>query len=104
MGLLDIFRKTKKRNDETEVTDHNVTDSHETTVDNNAEKAETTDRSLAGFHKAITDGDAAKAEKELRCFAENCTSRNSYCLSELFCPECPLSGEMPVQNYKYGHG
>ena len=51
------------------------------------------------WSKAMADRNTSKMEEILRITSTECGKPNSYCLVEVFCPECPL-GLMPVQSYK----
>lgn len=49
------------------------------------------------LRKKDRDGMLAALEE---CKA-NCSGANSWCLTEMFCPECPIAG-MPVQSGRAG--
>lgn len=52
---------------------------------------------LDDWHKALADKNEDMARTILETTADECGKPNSYCLTEVFCPECAL-GLLPVQS------
>lgn len=58
---------------------------------------------LAEYYEAIERGDREGAVEAIKKNAEECPSRHGYCLSEVFCPECPLAnGGLAVRSAREG--
>lgn len=58
-----------------------------------------TNPNLEKYYQAIEDNDEEAAYNALIANAKSCRCRNSYCLTEVFCPECPLEkGGIYVQS------
>lgn len=53
------------------------------------------------FNDAKEKGDADEMKKALMNAYHKCGSKNSMCLHEMFCPECPMGG-MPVSSGRAG--
>lgn len=71
-------------------------------------QAENHEEELTGVQKYLHEFEQAKANKDLDAMeralvgAKNhCRNANSYCLDEVFCPECPFGG-LPVQSGRSG--
>lgn len=47
---------------------------------------------MQGYFDALNRGDEEEMKRQLYAYANNCPNRNSNCLSEVFCPECPFGG------------
>lgn len=47
---------------------------------------------MSRWNLARDMGDAVEMSKLLKEFRDNCPHANSYCLSEVYCPECPYCG------------
>jgi len=51
------------------------------------------------YFKALKRKDPEAMKKYLILNADKCPSKNSYCLKEVFCPDCPLAnGGLAVQS------
>lgn len=62
-----------------------------------------TNPNLEKYYQAIEDNDEEAAYNALIANAKSCRCRNSYCLTEVFCPECPLEkGGIYVQSGRNG--
>lgn len=58
---------------------------------------------LQEYYDALERGDRKGMEVALIKNANTCPSRNGYCLTEVFCPDCPLAnGGLSVQSARYG--
>lgn len=56
---------------------------------------------LKEYYDALEDKDVERMREALEKNAASCPSRNSYCLTEVFCPDCPLAnGGLAVQSYR----
>lgn len=44
------------------------------------------------WNNARDMGDAVQMSKLLKEYRDNCSHANSYCLTEVYCPECPYCG------------
>lgn len=54
---------------------------------------------MTKYEKCLKNGDAEGMKKALYEMAKNCPNRNSYCLVDIFCPDCPLAhGALTVQS------
>lgn len=53
------------------------------------------------FYEARSRGDSLAMEHALLECRNNCKQANGYCLTEIFCPECPF-GDMPVMSGRQG--
>lgn len=47
---------------------------------------------LKKYYRAIKRKNIEAAKEELTNYANRCPARNSRCLHEVFCPECPFGG------------
>lgn len=47
---------------------------------------------LKKYEQALKRGDIDTAREELIKYADNCPAKNTRCLHEVFCPECPFGG------------
>lgn len=52
---------------------------------------------LKKYKQALKRGDIDTAKAELIKYADNCPAKNTRCLHEVFCPECPFGG-LPVRS------
>lgn len=58
---------------------------------------------LQEYYDALERGDRKGMEAALIKNADTCPSRNGYCLTDVFCPDCPLAnGGLSVQSAQYG--
>lgn len=58
---------------------------------------------LSEYYAAIDRGDREAAIEAIKKNVEECPSRHGYCLSEVFCPECPLAnGGLSVGSAREG--
>lgn len=69
-------------------------------------KAKKVDRSygnpyLKKYYRALEKKDRDGMLAALEECKANCSGVNSWCLTEMFCPECPIAG-MPVQSGRAG--
>lgn len=63
-----------------------------------------TNPNLEKYYQAIEDNDGEAAYNALIANAKSCRCKNSYCLTEVFCPECPLEkGGIYVQSYRQSY-
>lgn len=52
---------------------------------------------LKKYYRAIKRKNIEAAKRELTNYANRCPAKNSRCLHEVFCPECPFGG-LPVRS------
>lgn len=52
---------------------------------------------LKKYYRAIKRKNIEAAKRELTNYANRCPAKNSRCLHEIFCPECPFGG-LPVRS------
>lgn len=52
---------------------------------------------LKKYYRAIKRKNIEAARRELTSYANRCPAKNSRCLHEIFCPECPFGG-LPVRS------
>lgn len=56
---------------------------------------------MEDWQEALDNNDKIKLHKIIETTSEECGKPNSYCLTEVFCPECPW-GLLNVQRSKVG--
>lgn len=60
------------------------------------------ERAMKDYLKALNEKDGAGMEEALDTIKENCDCANTLCLTELFCPECPM-GMLMVKSCRAGY-